>query len=402
MKNNKTYMIAALAAMLLPAAAVEIPAHFSDAAKAKLADSIALEPTEHKLNVVYFVGQGYEPVADYERRISELLVYLQQFYGKEMQRNGQGARSFGLNMLPNGNVDIQLVRGKLPHTEYKYSGGHGKVRAEVDEYYKAHPEKNFSQHLFILTPTFLDDEYSDANPGGVPFYGVGKSCYALDYADFDLRHLGEDTPKGHLLTKWFGGFAHELGHGLNLPHNNGTVEETKALGTPLMGAGNYTFGLKPTYLTKATCQILDRSETFAPAGDKTAFYTTDDPVKVEEPKLVLGADGALVYSFRATPNFKHVNAYIQDAPFAVNEDYDKVSFTNVEQDPATPGVYSVRIPMASIANLFGAKDSKGEGGIDLVFVQQDGTRYSHRVTFKWADISVKGTPFIEVKAFKGC
>lgn len=402
MKNNKTYMIAALAAMLLPAAAVEIPAHFSDAAKAKLADSIALEPTEHKLNVVYFVGQGYEPVADYERRISELLVYLQQFYGKEMQRNGQGARSFGLNMLPNGNVDIQLVRGKLPHTEYKYSGGHGKVRAEVDEYYKAHPEKNFSQHLFILTPTFLDDEYSDANPGGVPFYGVGKSCYALDYADFDLRHLGEDTPKGHLLTKWFGGFAHELGHGLNLPHNNGTVEETKALGTPLMGAGNYTFGLKPTYLTKATCQILDRSETFAPAGDKTAFYTTDDPVKVEEPKLVLGADGALVYSFRATPNFKHVNAYIQDAPFAVNEDYDKVSFTNVEQDPATPGVYSVRIPMASIANLSGAKDSKGEGGIDLVFVQQDGTRYSHRVTFKWADISVKGTPFIEVKAFKGC
>ena len=402
MKNNKTYMIAALAAMLLPAAAVEIPAHFSDAAKAKLADSIALEPTEHKLNVVYFVGQGYEPVADYERRISELLVYLQQFYGKEMQRNGQGARSFGLNMLPNGNVDIQLVRGKLPHTEYKYSGGHGKVRAEVDEYYKAHPEKNFSQHLFILTPTFMDDEYSDANPGGVPFYGVGKSCYALDYADFDLRHLGEDTPKGHLLTKWFGGFAHELGHGLNLPHNNGTVEETKALGTPLMGAGNYTFGLKPTYLTKATCQILDRSETFAPAGDKTAFYTTDDPVKVEEPKLVLGADGALVYSFRATPNFKHVNAYIQDAPFAVNEDYDKVSFTNVEQEPATPGVYSVRIPMASIANLSGAKDSKGEGGIDLVFVQQDGTRYSHRVTFKWADISVKGTPFIEVKAFKGC
>ncbi|MDO5450918.1 MAG: hypothetical protein Q4F30_08525 [Akkermansia sp.] len=402
MKNNKTYMIAALAAMLLPAAAVEIPAHFSDAAKAKLADSIALEPTEHKLNVVYFVGQGYEPVADYERRISELLVYLQQFYGKEMQRNGQGARSFGLNMLPNGNVDIQLVRGKLPHTEYKYSGGHGKVRAEVDEYYKAHPEKNFSQHLFILTPTFLDDEYSDANPGGVPFYGVGKSCYALDYADFDLRYLGEDTPKGHLLTKWFGGFAHELGHGLNLPHNNGTVEETKALGTPLMGAGNYTFGLKPTYLTKATCQILDRSETFAPAGDKTAFYTTDDPVKVEEPKLVLGADGALVYSFRATPNFKHVNAYIQDAPFAVNEDYDKVSFTNVEQDPATPGVYSVRIPMASIANLSGVKDSKGEGGIDLVFVQQDGTRYSHRVIFKWADISVKGTPFIEVKAFKGC
>ena len=404
MKNNKTYMIAALAAMLLPAAAVEIPAHFSDAAKAKLADSIALEPTEHKLNVVYFVGQGYEPVADYERRISELLVYLQQFYGKEMQRNGQGARSFGLNMLPNGNVDIQLVRGKLPHTEYKYSGGHGKVRAEVDEYYKAHPEKNFSQHLFILTPTFMDDEYSDANPGGVPFYGVGKSCYALDYADFDLRHLGANTPQGHLLTKWFGGMAHELGHGLNLPHNNGTAQEMKELGTPLMGAGNYTFGMRPTYLTKATCRILDRSETFAPVGDNTAFYASNSPVTVENPQLKM-KDGALVLRFRANGNFKHVNAYIQDAPFAVNQDYEKVAFTDVKRKN---GECLLRIPLDAIAALDGAKELRGEkaqkgvGGIDLVFIQLDGTRYTCRVTFNWADITAKGTPFLEVKSFKGC
>ena len=402
--NTKTTIITAALAALLPltASAVDIPPHFSQEAKAKLADSVKLAPTEHQLNIVYFYGNDIEPAKDYERRLSELFLYLQQFYAREMQRNGFGPRSFGLSMLPNGNVDIITIQGRLPHKDYPYSGGHGKVQQEVAAYFAAHPEKKRSHHTLILMPTWHDAEYSDANPGGVPFYGVGQTCYALDYADFDLRHLGEDTPKGHLLTKWFGGFAHELGHGLNLPHNNGTVEETKALGTPLMGAGNYTFGLKPTYLTKATCQILDRSETFAPAGDKTAFYTTDDPVKVEEPKLVLGADGALVYSFRATPNFKHVNAYIQDAPFAVNEDYDKVSFTNVEQEPATPGVYSVRIPMASIANLSGAKDSKGEGGIDLVFVQQDGTRYSHRVTFKWADISVKGTPFIEVKAFKGC
>ena len=408
--NTKTTITAAAVAALLPlsfATAETFPPHFSEAAELLLADSVKLAPTEHQLNIVYFHGNDIEPAKDYERRLSELFLYLQQFYAKEMYRNGFGHRSFGMSMLPNGNVDIITIKGKLPHKDYPYSGGHGKVQQEVNAYFQANPEKKRSHHTLILMPTWHDAEYSDTNPGGVPFYGVGQTCYALDYADFDLRHLGAPTPQGHLLTKWFGGLAHELGHGLNLPHNNGTAEEMKELGTPLMGAGNYTFGMKPTYLTKATCRILDCSETFAPLGANTAFYASDSPVTVEEPQLKL-EDGALVYRFRAGNNFKHVNTYIQDAPFAVNQDYEKVAFTNAQQDPAKPGEYSVRIPLDAIAALAGAKELRGEnvqkgvGGIDLVFVQLDGTRYTHRVTFNWADITAAGTPFIEVKSFKGC
>lgn len=408
--NTNTTITAAAVAALLPlsfATAETFPPHFSEAAELLLADSVKIAPTEHQLNIVYFHGNDIEPAKDYERRLSELFLYLQQFYAKEMYRNGFGHRSFGLNTLPNGNVDIITIKGKLPHKEYPYSGGNGKVQQEVAAYFNEHPEKKHSHHTLILMPTWHDAEYSDANPGGVPFYGVGQTCYALDYADFDLRHLGKNTPQGRLLTKWFGGMAHELGHGLNLPHNNGTVQETRELGTPLMGAGNYTFGMKPTYLTKATCCILDRSETFAPAGDKTAFYTSDSPVTVENPQLKM-EDGALVYRFRAGDNFKHVNAYIQDAPFAVNQDYEKVAFTDVQKDPAKPGEFTFRIPLDAIAALAGTRELRGEsaqkgvGGIDLVFVQQDGTRYSHRVTFNWADISAQGTPFIEVKSFKGC
>ncbi|MDO4220884.1 MAG: hypothetical protein Q4C88_02020 [Akkermansia sp.] len=405
MSIKTPFAVAALAALLpLYAGQADIPQHFSDAAKAKLADSVKIAPSEHQLNIVYFHGNDVEPAKDYERRLSELFVYLQQFYAREMARNGFGHRSFGLSMLPNGNVDITTIKGSLPHKEYPYSGGHGKVQHEVAAYFAAHPEKKRSHHTLILMPTWQDAQYSDANPGGVPFYGVGQTCYALDYADFDLRHLGENTPQGRLLTKWFGGMAHELGHGLNLPHNNGTAQEMKELGTPLMGAGNYTFGMTPTFLTKATCRILDRSETFAPAGDKTAFYTTNEPVTVENPQMKL-KDGALVYRFRAGSNFKHVNAYIQDAPFAVNQDYEKVAFTDVKRKN---GECLLRIPLDAISALAGAKELRGEnaqkgvGGIDLVFVQEDGTRYTHRVTFNWADISAKGTPFIEVKSFKGC
>lgn len=52
-----------------------------------LKNRIPLKKTEHQLNIVYFLGSDTDPVPDYERRISELMLYLQQFYGKEMQRH---------------------------------------------------------------------------------------------------------------------------------------------------------------------------------------------------------------------------------------------------------------------------------------------------------------------------
>lgn len=402
--NTKTILsITALAALLpLSASAIDLPQNFSEGAKAKLADSILLAPSEHQLNIVYFYGCDFQPAKDHERRLSELFTYVQQFYGQAMQRNGFGARSFGMAMLPNGNVDIITIKGKLPHKDYPYNGGHGKVQAEIAEYFAAHPEKLRSGHTFILMPTWLDDKFSDENPGGVPYYGVGKTAFAMDYGDFDLQYLGDDTPKGRLLTKYLGGLAHELGHALNLPHNNGTPDQNKAMGTPLMNAGNYTFGMKPTYLTKASCKILDTSETFAPKGCKTVFYTSQQDVKVTDQELTLENNDTLVFKFHTNAKFKCVNAYIQDAPFAVNEDYEKVVFDEVEQDSADPTLYTVRMPLKDIASLKGVQQHAGVGGIDLVFVEEDGSRHSYRVQFDWNAITPQGTPLRDIIHFKGC
>ena len=402
--NTKTILsITALAALLpLSASAIDLPQNFSEGAKAKLADSILLAPSEHQLNIVYFYGCDFQPAKDHERRLSELFTYVQQFYGQAMQRNGFGARSFGMAMLPNGNVDIITIKGKLPHKDYPYNGGHGKVQAEIAEYFAAHPEKLRSGHTFILMPTWLDDKFSDENPGGVPYYGVGKTAFAMDYGDFDLQYLGDDTPKGRLLTKYLGGLAHELGHALNLPHNNGTPDQNKAMGTPLMNAGNYTFGMKPTYLTKASCKILDTSETFAPKGCKTVFYTSQQDVKVTDQELTLENNDTLVFKFHTNAKFKCVNAYIQDAPFAVNEDYEKVVFDEVEQDSADPTLYTVRMPLKDIASLKGVQQRAGVGGIDLVFVEEEGSRHSYRVQFDWNAITPQGTPLRDIIHFKGC
>lgn len=159
------------------------------------------EKTARQLNIVYFLGSDTEPVPDYERRLSELLLYLQQFYGKEMQRHGYGARSFGLDIKSPGRVNIIEYKAKNPAAHYPYENGGGwKAAQELDEFFKAHPDRKKSQHTLIIMPTWNDEKNGPDNPGGVPFYGMGRNCFALDYPAFDIKHLGQKTREGRLLT----------------------------------------------------------------------------------------------------------------------------------------------------------------------------------------------------------
>ncbi len=385
-------LLAAVAtAALLPAfaAAPALPDCFSEAARTRLADAVELEETENTLNVVYFIGADREPVADYERRISELLTHLQQYYAAEMARNGFGHRAFGLVRKPDGLVDILLVRGKEPGEAYGYSnGGADKSLKEIAEYFKTNPGKKNSEHTFVIMPTLYNAEYNDEMPGGVPFYGYGKCCFALDYAHFDIKYLGEPSLRGKLLTKWYGGFAHELGHGLNLPHNTGTVSQNAAMGTALMGAGNHTFGMKPTYITKASCAILDRSETFARKGDETAFYGAPQNAPTVSEASLTCRDNALHLSFRLHGQCDHVNAYMQDPPYVVNRDYEAVAFTADIAAPAADGSREVTltIPLAEIADLVNEQRQLG-----VYFLQHDGNRFRWNTEFKWADVAEGAT-----------
>lgn len=374
---------------LASAATGAVPEHFQPRAKELLADSIELAENAHQVNVIYFLPTDAEPVADYERRISELLLYLQQFYGKEMQRNGYGNHSFGLNRKENGNVDILLLRAKGPRTDYPYENA-GKCLEEVEAYFEEHPEKKASQHTFILMPTFYNEKFNDQNPGGVPFYGIGRYCFALDYKDFDIQHIGQDTHEGHLLTKWFGGFAHELGHGLNLPHNNGPASMNKALGTPLMGAGNYTFGMTPTYMTPASCAILSNSEVFVGKGNTTQFYVRDTPPEIYFSNLERKGD-TLELTLLLSPDCVQVNAYVQDPPFQINEDYDSVAFVGEmghvkehpqkaasEHQPAPKArtTAKVTIPLSELSELKHARE--GEVELSILIQTDDGSRFRWR------------------------
>ena len=342
-----------------------------------LKDRIALKKTAQQLNVVYFLGSDTEPVPDYERRLSELLLYLQQFYGREMQRHGYGARSFGLDIKSPGRVNIIEYKAKNPAAHYPYENGGGwKAAQELEEFFKANPDRKKSQHTLVIMPTWNDEKNGPDNPGGVPFYGMGRNCFALDYPAFDIKHLGQKTREGQLLTKWYGGLAHELGHGLNLPHNHQTASDGKKYGTALMGAGNYTFGTSPTFLTPASCALLDACEVFS-VTPAQKFYEGRPEVEIKDTAISFKGDQILISgSYKSPQTVKALNVYVQDPPYAVNQDYDAVSFA--QRLGKKSGKFSMKIDKKELDGL-----TNNEFRISLMFILANGLHMQKHFTFHW-------------------
>ena len=353
--------------------------------------TIVLKKPARLLNVVYFLGSDAQPVPGYEKRISELLLHLQQFYGREMKRNGFGARSFGLDMKSPDQVNLIVYRAKNPAKDYPYeNGGGGKVLQELEEYFKQNPGMKKSSHTLIITPTWNDEKNNDRNPGGVPFYGMGKNCFALDYPAFELKHIGKDSHEGRLLTKWYGGLAHELGHGLNLPHNHATTTEGKKLGTALMGAGNYTFGKSPTFLTPSSCAILNTCEVFS-VDPKKEYYTAKGNVTLKRLETSFSKNKIdMKGEYRSENLIRSVNVYVQDEPYVVNQDYDSVTFSKRLNNKSGKFNFSI-----ARNELDGLKLNKFQ--IRLVFVLDDGTLVKKNFEYSQDDVMKDGATSVFVK-----
>lgn len=220
---------------------------------------------QRNLNIVYFVPNDLDTLPGYHRRLSKIMLWVRQFYKDEMTRNGYSNKTFGMFVNSDSLVKIITIRGSKPKSAYPYEGGSGAVAEEVNAWFEAHPDDNTSDHTLIIIPRYAFKP--DGTATGGPFYGTGKWCYALDYEGFDIQNIG--LPNNQF-TGWFGGLAHELGHGLNLPHNSEKVSEKPTLGTALMGYGNYSLGRSGTLLTAADAAILNANQIFN--KDSKTYY----------------------------------------------------------------------------------------------------------------------------------
>jgi hypothetical protein len=234
-----------------------------------ITDTVYTSTQTRNLNLIYFVPNDLDTLPAYEKRLSELMFWTQNFVKGEMQRNGYGEKTFGLFADSRINrVKIITIRGTKPKSDYAYSGGAGNVQAEINAYFTANPTEKTSEHTLVILPRYSFK--ADGTPSGGPFYGLGKWCFALDYEGMDIKNMGKTDTEGNRFSVWFGGMVHELGHGLNLPHNCQKVSENATLGMALMWAGNGTLGKSKTFLTATDCAILNVNQIFN--NDAKTYY----------------------------------------------------------------------------------------------------------------------------------
>jgi hypothetical protein len=211
-----------------------------------------------KLRVVYFHPKDRQPLKDHAKRWDGIMSDIQDFYRTEMKHLGYGEVTLGLERK-NGKLKLHEVRGNANDDgTYTYKSG-SMIRAEV---FKALQAKGINpQDETILIVCGLSRTEGKKVTIYSPYYGMGADhisglCFTADMDWLSIEGLRPDPTKTILQVKehrgfepftlarfnttYVGGAIHELGHGMSLPHNYGTKEESKR-GTALMGAGNYTY-----------------------------------------------------------------------------------------------------------------------------------------------------------------
>ncbi|MBP5622919.1 MAG: NPCBM/NEW2 domain-containing protein [Thermoguttaceae bacterium] len=204
------------------------------------------------LKCVYFIPSDCEPNADRAERLCRVMKCVQDFYRQEMERNGFGAISFGLEEEKPGELKLYEVRAPGKQEDY----GRDSAWAVRDVVAKELAKQGIDvgKEVIVIFQLGLRWEGKKAVEVG-PFVGSGAVSYgtAWFYDDpmLDPDNLSSKEPGGYyngacsvgeFNSHYIGGIAHELGHALTLPHDCELATERPIFGNALMGAGNHTFG----------------------------------------------------------------------------------------------------------------------------------------------------------------
>jgi hypothetical protein len=283
---------------LIPALLFAGPNPVMDAANARIRSfHEGSKPNGAVLRLVYFHAADREPLADYAARADRILTDISAFYRDGMEQRF-GVKTDGLPLEHNeGKLVIHMVRGRHPAEHYQHESGDetwGEIRKALAGKFDA--EREHVLVLYGLCERAEDGRYIFT----APYYGAGWSdqrrglCHAADCELLDpLLLTAKDKPfvftehyyprremSVATFNSWYlGGIAHELGHGLGFPHDNGGPGEMPK-GVALMGGGNLHYreelwgGQNASYLSLATA-LRFAAHPLVTQSDKARWQTAD-------------------------------------------------------------------------------------------------------------------------------
>ncbi len=303
------------------------------------------------LRILYFTPADREPIPGYAERLDKIMEHVRQFYRDGMAAAGYGQRTFNLDRQDDGSLRILLVRGSHPTEKYGRDSGWA-LQRECSEAL-AKEGIDLGQETALIFNNLLLWEGDKAVEHG-PYAGGGSSfsgfAWAYDDALLDPDKLSSKEPGGYyhrpcsigeFNSHYLGGIAHELGHGLGLPHVCQTQADRQR-GTALMGAGNHTWGQEQrgegpgTFLTTASAMQLFTNRLFA---DKLIQPQRSPSCRLEEFQTQW-KDGRLTLRGRLAAEPAVYGLILFNDGYAQESDYDAVAWTtNIADD----GLFSIDV-----------------------------------------------------------
>lgn len=296
----------------------------------------AVKKTVH---LIYWTPADREPAPRYQERLSAIMLDIQSFYAREMERIGFGPITVGLDLGPDKLVKIVLVKGKFPYSHYQTESG-SEIRKECLPALQAAGINPESETIIIFNNMSNWDAEKRRITQNSPYYAGGNSAsgtaWQVDSPILELNGLTnkadfvQDGQYGRIsLGKYnsifIGGIAHEMGHALGLPHNAEKPSERALWGTALMGSGNRTYGTdrrnegKGSFLTLASALRLATHPIFCGKAPLKPFGNT---FKLSDIKFTTG-DKLFTCSGRVSADVP-VYAVIGYVDPAGNSNYDSL------------------------------------------------------------------------------
>ena len=212
------------------------------------------EPSGRTLRVVYFYPADGKPAVDHRRRIEATMADIRRFYADGMAKNGYGPLTFNLESNDEAGFVIHEVQGRKKRAEYTRESS-SDVMAELGRALGSEGIDLRRETLLVICALLVEDGTRITGHENNPYFGRGGArsgqAFVSDTSLHAIENLSKKEPMitaergtislGRYASHQIGGWAHELGHALGLPHDARNAGTQQPGHTLMGGRGNLTY-----------------------------------------------------------------------------------------------------------------------------------------------------------------